>query len=93
MKSLVFLFLFVGMIFIAIGYIKSNQECPPPIVEFRYLPQTFQESQEAPTPLLSIFGKMFREPDAWQTAVGYADATPVKGHNRFGLIDKTESTT
>jgi hypothetical protein len=73
MRSIVILFLLVGIILLAIGYIKSNQSCPPPVVEFRYIPRTFEQEQDAPTPLLSIFGKMFKDDSAWTQTQGYAD--------------------
>ncbi len=72
MKSLILLFLLGGLILIVVGYIQSNQHCPPPIVQFRYVPRTFTENEDTPIPVLSIFGKMFDEPSAWQKSVGYA---------------------
>jgi hypothetical protein len=65
MKSIIVVLLIISIIFIAVGYIKSNQKCPPPIVEFRYIPRTFKEEQNVTTPILSQFGKLFNEPSAW----------------------------
>ena len=65
MKSLILLLIFVGVIFMTIGYIKSNQMCPPPIVKFRYYPKTFEQEMNNPVPVLSIFGKMFSENQPW----------------------------
>ena len=73
MRSLVILFLFIGVVLIAIGYVNSNQSCPPPIVEYKYVPRTFEEEQNLPRPLLSIFGQMFNKDDAWMQTAGYAD--------------------
>jgi len=73
MRSIVILFLLVGICLVVIGYVKSNQNCPPPVVEFRYVPRTFEEEQNLPRPLLSIFGQMFNSDDAWQQTQGYAD--------------------
>lgn len=64
MKSLVLLLLYIGIIFIAIGYIKSNQSCPPPIVEYRYVPRTFEQEQSNPIPIMSVYGKMFNSEEA-----------------------------
>lgn len=72
MKSIVILLMLVGVICVVIGYIKSNQQCPPPVVEFRYLPQTFEQQQDLPQPVLSIFGKMFNSDSAWVQTQGYA---------------------
>ena len=71
MKSLVIILLLVSVIFIAIGYIKSNQKCPPPIVEFRYIPKTFKEEQSTAVPILSLYGSMFKNPSPWIKSAGY----------------------
>lgn len=73
MKSLIMLLLMVGIIFVAIGYIKTNQECPPNLVEFRYVPRTFQQEQDLPTPIMSLYGKMFTGTSAWQNTAGFND--------------------
>jgi len=73
MKSIVILFMFIGVVLVVVGYVNSNQNCPPPIVEYKYVPRTFEEEQNLPRPLLSIFGKMFNEDSAWMQTQGYAD--------------------
>ena len=79
MKLLVIILLIISIIFIAVGYIKSNQKCPPPIVEFRYIPKTFEEEQNVTTPILSQFGKMFNNPSAWQTNNGFINSNEEVG--------------
>jgi hypothetical protein len=61
MKTLIFILLIAGVTLIAVGYVKSNQYCPPPVVEFRYLPRSFEQDQSNPTPLMSVHGKMFSD--------------------------------
>jgi len=68
MKSLILLLIFVGIIFMTVGYIRGNQMCPPPIVKFRYYPKTFEQEMNNPVPVLSIFGKMFSETQPWISA-------------------------
>ena len=77
MKSIILLFSIIGIIFVAIGYFKSNQQCPPSKVQYRYIPRTFNEEQNVHTPLLSISGvrDMFEKSDAWSTVQGYEDDT------------------
>ena len=72
MKSLVFLFMLIGFVFVVIGFVKTNQSCPPPIVQFRYIPKTFNEEQNIHQPLISIYGNMFRDPSPWETTMGYS---------------------
>ena len=73
MNSIITLFLIIGIIFIATGYIKTHQQCAPPTVEFRYVPKTFEEEQDTPVPILSMFNKMFADTSPWEKAVGYDD--------------------
>jgi len=73
MRAIVILFLLVGICLVVIGYVQSNQECPPPVVEFKYLPRSFEDDQILPRPLMSIFGQMFDGDDAWQQTQGFAD--------------------
>lgn len=72
MKSLVLLLLLIGITFMIMGYVKTNQQCPPPIIKYRYIPRTFKNEQENPTPLFSIFGSMFTNSSPWQQYVGYS---------------------
>ena len=83
MKGLLFFILFIGLIFIVAGYIQSNQRCPPPIVVYRYIPRTFEEEQDNPMPLVSMFGKMFEEPDQFMQYRGYAVNVPDKLQDSF----------
>ena len=73
MKTLVFLLMFIGFVFVVIGFVKTNQTCPPPIVQFRYIPKTFNEEQNVQVPVTSIFSKMFNNTTPWQERAGYAE--------------------
>ena len=65
MKFLLITLLFLGFMFIVVGYIQAKQQCPPAKIEYRYVPRTFVEEQEDPTPVTEIFAKMFFEPTPW----------------------------
>ena len=71
MKSLVFFVINNRIIFIAVGYIRSNQKCPPRLIEYRYIPKTFIDQQNNETPVLSIFNTMFTKSSPWQEYVGF----------------------
>ena len=45
MRSLAILLLFVGIIAITIGYTKNTNTCPPPRVEYRYVPRKYIDEQ------------------------------------------------
>lgn len=75
-KSLAFFLLFAGLLLIAVGYVRSNTRTPPPRVEFRYVPRTFEQEQDTPVPVLSVFGKMFQEPSPWIKKNFFVDTYP-----------------
>jgi len=59
MKFVILTLLYVGVLFIIIGYINSQQVCPTPKIVYRYVPRTFEESQLDPVSVDSIFQNMF----------------------------------
>lgn len=69
MRVLVLFLIFLGTIFITIGYTKTNMKCPPPIVKFKYIPKTFEEQQMNPVPIKSVYGKLFTEDSPWVKSI------------------------
>ena len=65
MKSFVILFFFVGILMITVGYINQIHKCPPPVIEYRYIPRTFEQQQDNPVKISQVFNKMFEEPTPW----------------------------
>jgi len=57
--------LFVAFMLIILGIQNSRKPCPPPIVEYRFVPRTFQEEQENPASISNVFGDMFAKPSPW----------------------------
>lgn len=45
MRSLAVLLLFMGIVAITIGYTKSTASCPPPRIEYRYVPRKYMDEQ------------------------------------------------
>ena len=39
------IFFFIGIILLIIGYFKQYNTCPPPKIEYRYIPRTFEDDQ------------------------------------------------
>jgi hypothetical protein len=65
MKAIVIIFCFSGIIAIIIGYINSIKKCPPPTIEYRYIPRTFEEEQNDPVKPSKLFKTMFDDPSPW----------------------------
>jgi hypothetical protein len=59
MRSLALFLLFVGFAILLIGYMHQIQDAPKPIVEYRYVPRTFEEEQNDPPILTDVFKTMF----------------------------------
>lgn len=67
MRIVLITLLIISLTLIVIGYLRSNQlnKCPPPRVEYRYIPRTFEEEQMDPTSVTEIHSKMFFEKSPW----------------------------
>lgn len=61
MKITLFILLFIGAILIVVGFIRSQRQCPPTQIEYRFVPRTFVEEQQDPAPVTDIFASMFVE--------------------------------
>jgi len=70
MKSIVFLLLFIGITFLIVGYVKTNSFCPPPQIQYRYIPKTILDEQNNPEPVMAVFSEMFNKPDPWEIQNG-----------------------
>ena len=55
----------IGLTLVLFGWFKSKYKCPLPIVEYRFIPRTFEEEQSSPASLDDIFYKMFRARSPW----------------------------
>ena len=65
MKSIILLLLFIGIISIVIGYVRTYQRCDNKSIEYRYIPRTFFEEQIGPTDLKKSFSSMFNDNSSW----------------------------
>ena len=55
----------IGLTLMLFGWYKSKYKCPPPIVEYRYVPRTFKEEQEEPVDIEDLFYDLFRKRNPW----------------------------
>ena len=62
--------MFVGMLAITVGYVNQLKKCPPPKIEYRYVPRTFQQDQENPVKISELYHTMFAEPTPWIRNMG-----------------------
>ncbi len=59
MKSLIVILTFIGIMSVVVGYINQLKKCPPPKIEYRYVPRTFQQDQENPVKVSELYSTMF----------------------------------
>ena len=88
MKSIIIFLVLTGLILITVGYMQNNLQCPPPKIEYRYVPKTFSQEQNTQQPLLSIAGinGMFQNSDPWMQANG-----AISSNTQFGSDGTTSS--
>ena len=88
MNSIVFLLLLTGIIMVVVGFVRSEQICPPPIVQYKYIPRTFEEEQELTTPVTSVFGRMFSDASAWQQYVGFMNSPRYSDRTQKEILEQ-----
>jgi hypothetical protein len=74
MKSIVLILALIGIILLAVGYVKSNLQCPPAKIEYRYISKTFEDEQDVQKPILSssLMYNMFEKDSPWIQNNSYA---------------------
>lgn len=58
------------IIFIIIEFVRLDtmSKCPKPIIEYRFIPKTFNDEQNDPIYVSEIFRNMFNEQSPWSIA-------------------------
>ena len=64
-RTLILIIFIIALIFIIIDVTKMYYKCPKNVIEYRYIPRSFNEEQDEPVPIKSIFGNMFENPSPW----------------------------
>ena len=82
-KNILILFIFVGILFIAIDLVKTEKECPQNKVIYRYIPRTLDEEQESPAFATDIFRTMFSQPSPWINSIDNMILTKNENINQF----------
>jgi hypothetical protein len=86
MKAIVILLAFIGIVALIVGYVNQLKQCPPPKVEYRYIPRSFEEDQNDPTKVSQVFRKMFEEPTPFLQGYRLGFIRPnINRLNRFNI--------
>ncbi len=49
----------------------QKNDCPPPRIEYRYIPKSFEQEQYDRVPILATYGDLFTKATPWEQAIGY----------------------
>lgn len=60
--------------------LQTLKQCQKPVIQYKYLPRTFEEEQQNPITIEKIFNKMFAYPSPWMIS------------RNIGIKDKREDT-
>ena len=71
LKSIILFLFFIGILFIAVGYTKYKIDTKPPLIEYRYIPESFDMREINREPVTSIYGRLFNGEDPWAISQGY----------------------
>lgn len=86
-KVALLVLVFIGILFITINVVKSEQVCPKQQIIYRYIPRTFDEEQEDPAYVSDIFKVMFSQQSPWVYSINNIDRDKQKSINKF-FIDQ-----
>ena len=82
-RSLILILFIIALVFIIIDTTKMYYKCPKNVIEYRYIPRSFNDEQDNPVPIKSIFGKMFDNPSPWVNSFTSADEVVSNRNNNF----------
>lgn len=64
-KNILVLLIFIGILFIIVDLVKTDQTCPPNRIIYRFIPRTLDEELESPAYASDVFRTMFDQPSPW----------------------------
>lgn len=77
------MFIFCGILLIAINLTKNDQQCNSQQIVYKYIPRTFNEEQNEPVYVSDIFKTMFEQPSPWMASITASDNRKNKKINDF----------
>ncbi len=82
-KVALLILVFIGILFITINIVKTEQIYPKQQIIYRYIPRTFDEEQEDPAYVSDIFKVMFSQQSPWVYSVSNIDRRKQEEINKF----------
>lgn len=82
-KIILLIFMFIGILLIAINISRNETVCPKERVIYRYIPRTFEDEQNEPVYPSDIFKTMFTQPSPWVGSVNDVDTRQREATNKY----------
>jgi len=82
-QGLIFLLIFFGLLFLAIGVVKDNKVCNNEKVIYRYIPRTPDEENSEPVFVSDLFETMFSQPSPWVNSINNYDRRKQEVINKY----------
>lgn len=82
-RSILIMFLFIGITLVIIEFVKTEQKCPKQKIIYKYIPRTFEDEQDEPVYPSDIFKAMFTQPTPWIGAINDLDLKRKEAINQF----------
>jgi len=70
---------------------ENKRICPPPKIEYRYIPRTFYEEQVNSINLKNLYSGLFDKPDTWSTYPFNENISTYNRNNFNNFIDKSNT--
>jgi hypothetical protein len=64
-KNIIILLIFIGIIFVVVDIVRTEQVCPQNKIIYRFIPRTLDEELDSPAFATDIFRVMFSQPSPW----------------------------
>jgi len=92
MKAFILLLIVIGIIMIVTGYLENNSKCPPPTVEYRFIPRSFYEEQLSTPNLKNFYSEMFNKPSTWDNYPFNANYSDPMGYYNQNIANFVRTT-
>lgn len=68
-KNILLIILFMGILFIIIDLVRTEQVCPQNKIVYRFIPRTLDEELDSPAFATDVFRTMFSQPSPWINSI------------------------
>lgn len=82
-KTIVLILIFIGILCITVGIVKTTKECPPQKIIYRYIPRPIENEDLEPVFLEDIFKTMFSRESPWVTSMNSIDTRKNEAINKY----------